>query len=124
MNKIQLIGKAVIKAVKGGFQISVPESVKTKDGNFETIWSHAYVKEDSNVGKFVAKYGDKLDVVELTGNFREVTKDGKTTIYHNFNNLQVITWKKGDGAAATDDAPAAAADEPTVDGTTEDVPWM
>lgn len=123
MNKIELIGKAVIKAVKGGFQISVPESVKNKEGKYDTVWSHAYVKEDSAVGKFVAKYGDKLDVIRLEGNFREVTKDGKTTIYHNFYKLDTISWKKSDGAA-TADAPATAADEPTVEGSDEAMPWM
>lgn len=96
MAKLNVIGRLGNVAERNGGYVSfgVAEPSYEKDGERVTPWFNFLLKDDSNFATFLKKNKNKIDVVEVLANEREVKKDNDTTYFHTVTAINVITWKK------------------------------
>lgn len=104
MAKLTVLGRLGNVAERKGYvAFGVAEPSYKKDDEYITPWFNFLVKDDSNHAEFLKKNADKIDVVEVLANERESKKDDTTTYFHNVTAINVITWKKGKDADASNE---------------------
>lgn len=82
------------------FGVKEPSYQKAGSDEWVDPWFNFLVKADSSIGKFLKANETKIDVVEVTSNERQDSKDS-SVFYHNVVSVDVITWKKADTNAST-----------------------
>ncbi len=107
-------------ANKEYFSFGVAEpSYKDKDSNeYVTPWFNFLIKADSPTAKFLKANAEKISVIVVTANERQVSKEGKAEYYHNVTNVEVISWRKAEESSGSAAASSAAEEEAA-----PDYPW-
>lgn len=100
------------------FGVAEPSYKKEGSNEYITPWFNFLIKADSPTAKFLKANAEKISVLVVSANERQVSKDGKTEYYHNVTNVEVISWKKAEESAGSEPVSSAAEEE-----TVPDYPW-
>ncbi len=122
MAKLMVFGKLGKVKEKGqngewlSFGVAEP-SYKGENGEYVTPWFNFLIKGDSPSAKFLKTTAEKIGVVCVSANERQITDESGerpvTKYYHNVTGVEVITWRKAEETADTASANTKTSDDKT-----------